>query len=134
MPRPAPVAPPPAPSTTPNRAAGAPRRRQRFLHALEERRLALLALAVRAALLLAATALDALIPDYDTSKHITPYDIPPSSYGTAPAAPYGAHGAALQQAQAPLAGWLVWDSVFFADISARGYVYEQYYAFFPVLP
>ena len=29
---------------------------------------------------------------------------------------------------------LVWDSVFFSEIAKQGYEYEQFYAFFPLLP
>ena len=33
-----------------------------------------------------------------------------------------------------LSKMLVWDSVFFSEIAKRGYEYEQFYAFFPLLP
>lgn len=98
-----------------------------------EARLALLALAVRAFVLLATTSLDAALPDYDSSKHITPASPPPASWADAGDA---ATSARLQRPNtAPsMQGWVVWDSVFYADIGARGYVFEQYYAFFPGFP
>lgn len=34
----------------------------------------------------------------------------------------------------PLDGLMVWDSVFFSQISEGGYEYEQFYAFFPLFP
>ncbi|KAG2486939.1 hypothetical protein HYH03_014438 [Edaphochlamys debaryana] len=128
-------------------------RRKSWLRA-DERRLALLALGVRIAVLVVTTALDLLLADYDTSKYLLP-GTPPSSpappghsaasslnaSNTMPAAGMAGEGAhvpgtifAASSAAGPLRGWVVWDAVFFADISARGYVYEQYYAFFPLMP
>ncbi len=89
--------------------------------AAEELRLVLLTLLARASLLAAATFLDAFLIDYDTSKSITPAERDQS-------AATGSTGSGL------LRGWAVWDAVFFSDIAVRGYVYEQYYAFFPLLP
>ncbi len=89
--------------------------------AAEELRLVLLTHLARGSLLAAATVLDAALPDYDTSKSIMPVE-----WGQSAAA--GSTGSVL------LRGWAVWDAVFFSDIAARGYVYEQYYAFFPLLP
>ncbi|GLC33181.1 hypothetical protein PLESTF_000150600 [Pleodorina starrii] len=125
----------------------------------EEWRLAILAASVRAVVLLLTTALDEALPDYDSSKFITPssaaarvsYPVPEMPYHVAapnltiPSQPLGAGEPLGSQAAADgwptgplssalLQGWLVWDSVFFADIEARGYVFEQYYAFFPVFP
>ena len=34
----------------------------------------------------------------------------------------------------PMEGLMVWDSVFFSQISRTGYDYEQFYAFFPLFP
>lgn len=95
----------------------------------EERRLAFFAVCVRLVVLLLTTALDVALPDYDTSKFITPETAKHVSLS-----PTGGLGTALRHPTAPFQGWLVWDSVFFADIRARGYIYEQYFAFFPLLP
>ncbi|GFR47147.1 hypothetical protein Agub_g8838 [Astrephomene gubernaculifera] len=105
----------------------------------DERRLVLLAALVRSIVLLATTAADLLFVDYDTSKHITPVTLSSlrnttsAVYGDLEASPAGPRTASGPQ-QGILQGWIVWDSVFFADIASRGYVYEQYYAFFPLLP
>lgn len=86
----------------------------------EELRLVILTLLARGSLLAAVTILDAFLIDYDTSKSITPADWGQSA----------AHGTTGNW----LRGWAVWDAVFFSDVAVRGYVYEQYYAFFPLLP
>lgn len=119
-------------------------------------RLALLAASVRLAVLITTTYLDKLLVDYDTSKYITtapvelsyylpttllgggdrPTDLASHHHGASYHIP---HNISSTPSFAPphtslLHGWLVWDGVFFADIAARGYQYEQYYAFFPLLP
>eukprot|EP00198_Chlamydomonas_reinhardtii_P011508 XP_001700845.1 predicted protein [Chlamydomonas reinhardtii] len=117
-----------------------------------ELRLALLAVAVRLALLLGATGGDLLLPDYDTSKTLPAellQPVQPAAFHQSHSAdglqePWmgdgqpqaGAAAAGATQSARPwlLRGWLVWDAVFFVDIAARGYVYEQYYAFFPLMP
>ncbi|KAG2441008.1 hypothetical protein HXX76_003861 [Chlamydomonas incerta] len=123
-----------------------------------ELRLALLAAAVRLALLLGATGGDLLLPDYDTSKTLAA-ELARSTQPPALQRSYAAStlrgpqpGTSQPQAGAvaadrallptpdataapwPLRGWLVWDAVFFANIASRGYIYEQYYAFFPLMP
>ncbi|EFJ47490.1 hypothetical protein VOLCADRAFT_91860 [Volvox carteri f. nagariensis] len=122
----------------------------------DEKRLALLAVCVRSGVVLLTTALDIALPDYDTSKFITPeiskylkltkvscLSAWPCGVGMRDMAARGmcdplhssrTAGQLPRTPSAPLQGWLVWDSVFFADIAARGYAFEQYYAFFPLLP
>lgn len=94
------------------------------------RRLRVLALALvtRVAVLAAATMLDAWLPDYDSSSplnHRTCFDsysiVLSNTY--APAEPCGWHKRLV-----------VWDSVFFMQIAKCGYEYEQFHAFFPLLP
>ncbi|GLI65453.1 hypothetical protein VaNZ11_008834 [Volvox africanus] len=117
----------------------------------EEKRLALLAACARCTVVLLTTTLDWVLPDYDTSKFITTdllkqftparvSELSPSEpcANCAEWGPFQSHRAAGELPSTPVApllrGWLVWDSVFFADIAAAGYSFEQYYAFFPVLP
>ena len=87
-----------------------------------------LALAIRVAVLAAATLLDAWLPDYDSSS--------PLAYRTC------SDRYVLKSddthALAEPRGWhkrlVVWDSVFFMQIAKCGYEYEQFHAFFPLLP
>jgi GPI mannosyltransferase 2 len=58
-----------------------------------------------------AAALSWLVVDYDSSAEY----LPPSPQ------------------RQPLT-WLVWDTVYFDRIATDGYEYEQYHAFFPLLP
>ena len=87
-----------------------------------------LALAVRVAVLAAATVLDAWVPDYDSST--------PLSYSACNSKIFGATDS-LDAPAKPL-GWfrhlVVWDSVFIMRIAKCGYEYEQFHAFFPLLP
>ena len=91
-------------------------------------RVVALALAARVAVLVAATLLDAWLPDYDSSSlhpHRTCAD---SRYSEntktyAPPEPRSWHKRLV-----------VWDSVFFVQIAKCGYEYEQFHAFFPLLP
>ena len=87
-----------------------------------------LALATRVAVLAAATTLDAWLPDYDSSSPLTHRTCSDNSFITldythAPAEPRGWHKRLV-----------VWDSVFFMQIAKCGYEYEQFHAFFPLLP
>lgn len=86
-------------------------------------RLLAVAAAVRAIYLALLIALDAALPDYDTSARLASADCRPGWPVAAAAAP--------PQARSGLA---VWDAVFFQRIAACGYEYEQFYAFFPGLP
>ncbi|GIL75980.1 hypothetical protein Vretifemale_5662 [Volvox reticuliferus] len=116
----------------------------------EEIRIALLAACVRGTVVLLTTALDWVLPDYDTSKFISSHFVKPFNLDRASElslyesransvvwGPLSSHRA-LEGLPSKLAhllqGWLVWDAVFFADIAASGYSFEQYYAFFPFLP
>ena len=81
-----------------------------------------LALVVRTAYLLLMLLADLLLEDYDTSAE---YSSRICSLDRANSFSRGA--SAWQQL-------IVWDSVFFMDLSCHGYRYEQQYAFFPLLP
>ena len=77
-----------------------------------------LALVARAVHLAALVVLDQALPDYDTSAPLSqPERVDEGS---------GLVGLARSL--------VVWDSVFFDRIGTHGYEYEQYYAFFPLLP
>lgn len=81
-------------------------------------RAVLTALAVRGLSLGLVLLAAGCLQDYDTSAELSPC---------------GA-GHRVPRAAAPFHRLVVWDSVFFADISCNGYSYEQQYAFFPLLP
>jgi phosphatidylinositol glycan class V len=92
-----------------------------------------LALCARLAHLALLLALDASLPDYDTSAPLRPiHGCSPGAPGgdLAGAQPRGLLGALARSAS----GLAVWDSVYFLRLAECGYEYEQFYAFFPLLP
>ena len=68
---------------------------------------------------------DLLFRDYDTSAQLSA-SVDLLNHDSQPCI---RHTASTQ-----LSRLLVWDSVFFTEIAKRGYAYEQFYAFFPLLP
>jgi hypothetical protein len=104
---------------------------------LNLKRLLLVAFIVQLGYILLLVALDAALPDYDTSASLVPAA---ADGGDACAPDWPQRVAAArrhktnnsQNSAKPLL--LVWDSVFYQRIAACGYEYEQYYAFFPGLP
>lgn len=88
---------------------------------LSVRRLLLVAAAVRGAYLAATLGVARLLDDYDSSAILL-------GGGCDDGWP---ESVAKAQQAVP---WVVWDSVFLHRISACGYEYEQFFAFFPGLP
>lgn len=87
---------------------------------IADAKVALIAVASRATLLLMAAASDWLLADYDTSAHLNER-------------PCGLDQKPVVAAQSVLFAD-VWDSVYFERISRCGYEFEHYLAFFPGLP
>lgn len=90
-------------------------------HSLLACRLVLLAAGVRAAYLLLVVGFAHLIRDYDTSASLL----------SESCADNWPEEAAVAQQYTP---GTVWDSVFLHRVSACGYEYEQFFAFYPGLP
>ena len=91
----------------------------------------LTALAVRVLSLCLLLVADLLFDDYDTSAAFFPHICQSNSA----AVHRGTLGQSSTPQQAnPFQRLVLWDSVFFMDISCNGYSYEQQYAFFPLLP
>lgn len=88
-------------------------------------RLLALAAAVRVAYVASLLALDAALPDYDTSSSLLSPDC---------GAGWPRAAAAVHASPRRASGLAVWDAVFFHRLAACGYEYEQFYAFFPGLP
>ena len=95
---------------------------------------------------------DALAPDYDSSGSLPQQECTPARLAGGPerAPPRSAAvpdslrpGGAARAPAGPVralhqSGWLtglaVWDSAFFVRVARCGYEYEQFHAFFPLLP
>lgn len=90
----------------------------------------LTALAVRLLSLLAMLIADQLFEDYDTSAAFFPHicHSPAASNTLSPS------NSGTRAPPDPFQRLVLWDSVFFMDISCNGYSYEQQYAFFPFVP
>jgi hypothetical protein len=112
---------------------------------LRTRRLVVLAVCVRVAYLAVALAATLLLPDYDTSAPLAAEECNDSTWpevvaaAVAARAPPPSRGSWPPPAAASLGGraarlGVVWDALFYQRISACGYEYEQYLAFFPGLP
>lgn len=100
-------------------------------------RVALLAAAVRLGHLLLLVALDQALPDYDSSARLHPLQDSPANTTFSRSDTQGLTAARHSSTTWPwsiLEDLMVWDSVFFTRIARAGYEYEQYYAFFPLLP
>lgn len=93
----------------------------------------LLATAVRVLILGAAVTFDAILPDYDSSisLHIQSCQNAEDLQSNKSTATERLTALTARSALAKLA---VWDSVFFVRIAKCGYEYEQFHAFFPLLP
>lgn len=68
-----------------------------------------------------------ILRPYDTSASINPSCLSPSPSHTQTLALLPRVGAAIEES-------IVWDSVYMVRIAECGYEYEQYFAFFPLLP
>ncbi len=93
----------------------------------------LLATAVRVLVLSAAVTFDAVLPDYDSSVSLLTQSC--RATGDLQARQHAAtESFTAVPARGALAKLAVWDSVFFIRIAKCGYEYEQFHAFFPLLP
>lgn len=98
----------------------------------------LVALSVRVLALVLMLLADWLLEDYDTSAEFFP-DICTDSAATSRSAghhsSFGGYASTVRKLlTAPFQRLVLWDTVFFMDISCNGYSFEQQYAFFPMLP
>lgn len=93
----------------------------------------LLATAVRVLILSAAVIFDVILPDYDSSVSLSTQSCKEAGYLRAGQSAATADFTATNP-QGTLAKLVVWDSVFFVRIAKCGYEYEQFHAFFPLLP
>ena len=105
----------------------------------------LAALAIRLLALVVLLLSDWALEDYDTSVEFTSRVCAPGAAGqptpsshTLSEATGNNSGTAIpsrtRQLLAPFQRLVVWDTVFFLDISWHGYSHEQQYAFFPLFP
>ena len=93
----------------------------------------LLATAVRVLILGAAVTFDAVLPDYDSSVSLLTQSC--KVFGDLQVSQSAAtERLTAVTARGALAKLAVWDSVFFVRIAKCGYEYEQFHAFFPLLP
>jgi len=113
-----------------------------------------LAAGIRLLTVCAMFTLDALAPDYDSSGSLQQQDCTPARLarvpesalprsaavpdsprpGRAASAPAGPRNGKAPHQSDWLTGLAVWDSAFFVRVARCGYEYEQFHAFFPLLP
>ena len=88
---------------------------------------------MRVLILGAAVTFDAVLPDYDSSISLLTQSC--KRTGDLQATQIAAtERLTAVTARGGLAKLAVWDSVFFVCIAKCGYEYEQFHAFFPLLP
>lgn len=106
-------------------------------------RVAYVAVASRLITLLLSALFDRLVADYDTSSRLRTLDCNGRTSASGKCLViarviFGLRSVfesrSLLAGSTQLPGKFVWDSVFFVHLTRCGYQYEQFYAFYPMLP